>query len=130
VVPQSGESAPGGGSGQTQVGVLAVSSMAPTIITDAAGLRLVVGTPGGATIITSVAQIIARHEVEVRQLVVQQEPVAGHRDAGAARLLDRQRVGHRVIMRPSSARPRPIPFGWPDGDYTTAPPAGAAQQEH
>jgi gamma-glutamyltranspeptidase len=66
----------------------------------AAGLRLVVGTPGGATIITSVAQIIAghferalplagarqvrighsgshRHEVEVRQLVVQQEPVAG-----------------------------------------------------
>lgn len=24
------------------------------------------------------------------------------------------------IMRPSSARPRPILFGWPDGDYTTA----------
>ena len=34
------------------------SSMAPTILTDAAGLRLSVGTPGGATIITSVAQII------------------------------------------------------------------------
>lgn len=35
------------------------SSMAPTILTDAAGLRMTVGTPGGATIITSVAQIIA-----------------------------------------------------------------------
>lgn len=35
--------------------------MAPTILTDATGLRLVVGTPGGATIITSVAQIIAGH---------------------------------------------------------------------
>lgn len=35
------------------------SSMSPTLITDDAGLRLSVGTPGGATIITTVAMIIA-----------------------------------------------------------------------
>ncbi|MEW1977824.1 gamma-glutamyltransferase [Kocuria palustris] len=51
-------------------------------------------------------------------------------DVPHAELLSEGFAAERAeIMRPSSARPRPIPFGWPDGDYTYAPPAGAAQPE-
>lgn len=51
-------------------------------------------------------------------------------DVPHAELLSEGFAAERAeIMRPSSARPRPVPFGWPDGDYTSAPPAGAAQAQ-
>lgn len=38
----------------------------------------------------------------------------------------RERAG---LFDPTRAHARPIPFGFPDGDYTTPPPLGAAQKE-
>ena len=38
------------------------SSMAPTVVTGPSGLELVVGSPGGSTIITTVAQILLGHQ--------------------------------------------------------------------
>lgn len=65
------------------------SSMAPTIITDDAGTRLSVGTPGGATIITSVAQIILGYFERGLPLV---EAIA------APRLSSRNSMPERVDM--------------------------------
>lgn len=51
-------------------------------------------------------------------------------DVPYAELLSEGFAAERAqLLRPSAAQPRPIPFGWPDGDYTTAPPLGAAQPE-
>jgi len=90
-----------------------LSSMSPTIVEDPAGdLLLVLGTPGGATIISTVAQVISNvidHGMSVTEAVAAPrihhqalpDTIRYERDGLDARTVARlQEMGHALLERP------------------------------
>lgn len=62
----------GGEANAVQPGKRMLSSMTPTIVSQNGDLRMVLGTPGGATIITTVFQVflnVAEFEMNIQQAV-------------------------------------------------------------
>ena len=103
-----------------------LSSMTPTIVTRGDSLYLVVGTPGGSTIITSVYQVflnVAEYGLNIDQAV--QRPRFHHQwlpdelyleegDFGDALIDSLERMGHTVVRRGSIGRVEAI-LRQPDG---------------
>jgi len=107
-----------------------LSSMTPTIVTENGQLRLVVGAPGGSTIITTVVQIVLNRLVygmDLRQAVA--APRLHHQwypdqlrveawGFDTLTLQDLQRRGHRVVVGESWGNAMAIaqtPDGWLEG---------------
>ncbi|MFK7953772.1 MAG: gamma-glutamyltransferase [Ekhidna sp.] len=93
-----------------------LSSMTPTIIEKDGNVKMVVGTPGGSTIITSVFQTIMNvidHDMSMQDAVnatrthSQWLPdiiVIEEREMGEESIKQLEKLGHKIVSRPSMGR--------------------------
>lgn len=119
----------GGAANAIAPGKTPLSSMTPTIVTENGKLRLVTGSPGGSTIITTVLQIVLNvlvYDLNVKEAVASPrfhhqwlpDQVAMEKGFNAATLTNLRQRGHKVAEGRSWGNANAIvrtPEGWLEG---------------